>query len=1060
MPSFLLNPLFVFSLTLFLSAFFLFWVELMVGKMILPTFGGTPAVWATCMFFFQIALLGGYTYAHAATTRFSLRRQLVLQTILILSPLLWFFVAPLGFTRGFEPNEKYPALWVILILAFLVGLPFFVVSTSAPLLQRWFGQTGHPAAKDPYFLYAASNLGSMLGLNGYIVVIEPLLSVKTQGIVWMTGFACLAGLTILAAYLVSRGAGIAAFAGVPGLALSEPTTPPSENIIPAPLDKPIEEPVIGNGPGEPGSSEPNGDGPSKTDGSGDKPADSEAGESVQVAEKSVATGLKGAKRWRKKAQETSSQAITKTPSSKKQSAKERPSLTLPELGGEPSVRQELYWILLGFVPSSLMLGATTFMTTDIASLPLFWTIPLDIYLLSFILVFSRLPKWVHHTMVLSLPVAVLLLAFIIVQDYKPERHFLGIPPIVLIFMIHLATLFIVAMVCHGELAKARPSTQYLTGYFLCMSFGGVLGGTFNALIAPVVFNSIAEYQLVMVIACMLLPPLALETKSTLNRWIDNGLAIGLGAAGLYAVVQWVKFLIRAVEANEGIDLATILSAYFYIPGIKPGPTAIVLWSALLLGLLIYMGPPTFAWLARKTSRPVWLNHYVNGRQDPWYYRHLDVLLPVALFLLTAELIRRNPFETWNFQWLANLFKVKETQIVQVFTYGLPVALCYGFAEQPIRFGLGVGAILLAGAWQTEQSHVLYQERSFFGVLKVERSGPFHRLLHGTTLHGMQLVGSNEPLTYYHKTGPVGQAYKAIVSGAHAKDDVAFIGLGTGTMASYVNPGQTATFYEIDPTVIRISEDMGYFTYLRDCKNRNALAGSDILGTFGGLMMQDQPLTSLVGYHLATTKGNYRFDVGDARLRLKYAPDHSYRLIVVDAFSSDAIPIHLITKEAVQLYFEKLTEDGIACIHISNRYLELGPVLGNIAKELDLVAVQQYDNETEIGRRMFPGKNSSDWVMLAKKQKTLDELQWYNSFNSVQSMLDFPQVLKEQGWTKRGERAQGYQNTLQLNALGAMLGANALQFAADESHWNPQAPEPTQSTWTDDYSNIISIFRWK
>src|SRR5262245_41590210 len=154
----------------------------MVGKMILPTFGGTPAVWATCMFFFQIALLGGYTYAHAATTRFSLRRQVLFQTVLILLPLAWFVVAPLGFARGFEPDEKYPALWVILILAFLVGLPFFVVSTSAPLLQRWFGQTGHPAAKDPYFLYAASNLGSMLGLNGYIIVIEPLLSVKTQGI--------------------------------------------------------------------------------------------------------------------------------------------------------------------------------------------------------------------------------------------------------------------------------------------------------------------------------------------------------------------------------------------------------------------------------------------------------------------------------------------------------------------------------------------------------------------------------------------------------------------------------------------------------------------------------------------------------------------------------------------------------------------------------------------------------------------------------------------------------------------------------------------------------------
>jgi spermidine synthase len=698
----------------------------------------------------------------------------------------------------------------------------------------------------------------------------------------------------------------------------------------------------------------------------------------------------------------------------------------------------LHWIALAFVPSSMFIGATNYMSTDIAAIPLLWIIPLGIYLLSFILVFSRLPSWVHHVMVLSLPVAMLLLVFIIVQDYKPERHFLGIPPIVLIFIIHLATLFIVAMVCHGELARARPATQYLTGYFLCMSFGGVLGGTFNALIAPVVFNSLAEYQLVMVVACMLLPPLAMETKSSLNRWIDNALAIGLGAAGLYAAIQWVKRIMRVVEENPSVDLGKIIENTFYIPGIKPGVTAIVGWCALAAALLLYMGPPTFAWLARKTSGIAWLNHYVNGRKEAWYYRYLDVFLPFALFLLTAELIIENPFKNWGFGWLIRIFwgevapgsdafEAHHGQIVRVFTYGLPVALCYGFAEQPIRFGLGVGAILLAGVWQTEQSHVLYQERSFFGVLKVEKTGPFNRLLHGTTLHGMQLVGSNEPLTYYHKTGPVGQAYQAMISGEHSKDPVAFIGLGTGTMASYINPGQTATFYEIDRTVINISEDMGYFSYLEDAKKRG---------------------------------GNYKFEVGDARLKLKDAPDHSYRLIVVDAFSSDAIPIHLITKEAVQLYFEKLTEDGIACIHISNRYLELGPVLGNIAKELNLYAIQQYDNETRIGARMFPGKNSSDWVMLARKKETLDRLEAYNAFNTIQGMLDYPEVLKDQGWTRRAEKAQTYQNIFQLNALGALLHANALQFACDDSHWNPQPPEPTQSTWTDDYSNIISIFRWK
>jgi spermidine synthase len=881
-----------------------------------------------------------------------------------------------------------------------------------------------------------------------------------QGVTWMIAYSLLAGLTVVCGLMVIRN-----LSGRTDLKLApagDVPLPPSDQIMekPAPVesftDKP---PSADSGDKEAAESD---NGADASDGESEKPPE-------EVAEKQVAVALKGAKRWRKKKVEAS-QAITRSAPSKK-APKSVPAMETPALAGQPTMATMLHWIALAFVPSSMFIGATNYMSTDIAAIPLLWIIPLGIYLLSFILVFSRLPSWVHHVMVLSLPVAMLLLVFIIVQDYKPERHFLGIPPIVLIFIIHLATLFIVAMVCHGELARARPATQYLTGYFLCMSFGGVLGGTFNALIAPVVFNSLAEYQLVMVVACMLLPPLALETKSTLNWWIDALLAIGLGAAGLYAAIQWVKRLMRLAEENPTVEFRKIVDISFSIPGVKPGVTAIVVWCALLAVLLVYMGPPTFAWLARKTSGWPWLNQYVNGRKQPWYLRHLDVLLPLALFLLTAELIIENPFKNWGFGWMIRLFwgdvapgseayDTHHGQIVRVFTYGLPVALCYGFAEQPIRFGLGVGAILLAGVWQTEQSHVLYQERSFFGVLKVEKTGPFNRLLHGTTLHGMQIVGSDEPLTYYHKTGPVGQAYRATISSGHERDNVAFIGLGTGTMASYVNPGQMATFYEIDRTVINISEPGEYFTYLQNCKKRNALGGNDTIGTLGALMMQDQPLSAPIICQLASTKADYHFEVGDARLKLRDASDHSYRLIVVDAFSSDAIPIHLITKEAVQLYFEKLTEDGIACIHISNRYLELGPVLGNIAKELNLHAIQQYDNETRIGARMFPGKNSSDWVMLAKKKETLDWLQWYNSFNTIQGMLDYPEILKEQGWTRRAEKAQTYQNIFQLNALGALLHANALQFAADDSHWNPQPPEPTQSTWTDDYSNIISIFRWK
>ncbi len=397
------------------------------------------------------------------------------------------------------------------------------------------------------------------------------------------------------------------------------------------------------------------------------------------------------------------------------------------------------------------------------------------------------------------------------------------------------------------------------------------------------------------------------------------------------------------------------------------------------------------------------------------------------------------------------------RIILVFTYGLPIALCYGFAEQPLRFGLGVGAILLASGVAGNQGlqmdaegrykKNLHQERSFFGVLKVEEDGyrrgdelvaTYNRLLHGTTLHGMQRIGSNEPLTYYHRTGPVGHAYEALLSGEHAKDPVAFIGLGTGTMASYIKPEQTGTFYEIDTAVIAISDrhgDDAYFTYLKNCRDR---------------------------------KGIYKFTIGDARLKMRDAPDHSYRLIVVDAFSSDAIPVHLITKEAVQMYIQKLTDDGVACIHISNRYLDLGPVLGNIAEDLKLHAIQLYDqydpeeyrdgSQNMVG--MFPGKNSSDWVMVAKKKETLDRIRWYDRTSTIQGLVEYPKVLEQVGYTERAKRAWTSQAVQEVNVLSAMVNPNGLQLFIDDSRWTNLPPSPHQAMWTDDFSNILSIFRWR
>jgi hypothetical protein len=272
----------------------------MVGKMILPLLGGTPAVWSTCMVFFQAALLGGYAYAHATTAWLGIRRQTILHLALLAVPLA---VLPLGVDAGRLPGgEANPVLGVLVLLSLSVGLPFFVVSATAPLLQQWFSHTGHRAARDPYFLYAASNLGSMLALLSYPVVIEPRLKLRDAGWLaqtrlWTLGYLLLAVLIVLCAVAVRRSA--TRTAAAPAAGGMAPAAPPSAE----------------------------------------------------------------AAAWSEAA---------------------------------PTIGQRLYWVALAFAPSSLLLGVTTYVTTDIAALPLLWVLPLAIYLLSFIIAFGGWRAALHR----------------------------------------------------------------------------------------------------------------------------------------------------------------------------------------------------------------------------------------------------------------------------------------------------------------------------------------------------------------------------------------------------------------------------------------------------------------------------------------------------------------------------------------------------------------------------------------------------------------------------------------------------------------------------------------
>lgn len=938
MPRFPLVMLIVFALTLFTSATLLFMVEPMIGKMILPLLGGTPAVWNTCMVFFQAVLLVGYGYAHFSTTWLGARKQAALHLVLLVLPFLFL---PLVVNRDLIKGGENPIVGLLLLLSLSVGLPMFVVSASAPLLQKWFASTSHPAAKDPYFLYGASNLGSMIALIGYPTVVEPHLRLGQQSFDWTIGYGLLAALTAVCAVFLWL-------------------------------------------------SPPNAESNTEMETIAAKNANKSGGRSSEAIQPSK-HGLHAGKA--PQSEPLSETTLTST------------------LSGEVTWLRVLRWVALAFVPSSLMLGATTYITTDIAAIPLLWVGPLALYLLSFIIVFSRVPAWVHKGMVLAMPLLVLMLLFFITSEWKSEGNILHLHWITWSLCMHLATLFVVSMVCHGELARDRPPPQFLTGYFLWMSVGGVLGGLFNALVAPMIFSGIVEYELVMVLACFLAPPLEPDKESPWGRRFD------LILAGLFAGIGLVLIAVR-------------LSAHdIPFEDLKDAP-----WPWELAALL---GAVAIGVVAALRAR--------ERKFDRW----MDLILPLCLATLFLGLFwgLRSDVVWARVVNLANSLHLSAKKSLPVLTFGVPLVLSYTFIERPLRFALGVGAVVLAsGFCSIFENSITYQERGFFGVLKIEhelyRYGEdafaFRRLVHGTTLHGMQFVHPqerrDEPVTYYHHTGPMGEIMM-VYNGEDTppeKMNIGVIGLGTGSMAAYARPGQHMTFYDIDPVVKRLSFDEGdgpfpYFTFVQDARARGA---------------------------------NMELVMGDARLTMEkkqLKDSEKYGIIVVDAFSSDAIPIHLITLEALDVYLDKLTQDGVVCFHISNRHLDLRPVLYNLARERGLAVIYQSDDREEDARSTaLLGKTSSSWVLLSRSQERLNKLIDLNDWENVRSEVRL-ELLPLSLWPDNGTGMVGQ----------AILIRNFLDEAMSKrpAPWKPLEPDESWpdlnkvGVWTDDYSNLLSVFWW-
>ncbi len=305
-------------------------------------------------------------------------------------------------------------------------------------------------------------------------------------------------------------------------------------------------------------------------------------------------------------------------------------------------------------------------------------------------------------------------------------------------------------------------------------------------------------------------------------------------------------------------------------------------------------------------------------------------------------------------------------------------------NRPVFVAALAGALFLFGGYRSIQLSLSdARTRSYFGVYTVTDYPADRRLAHGTTLHGIQLKPphSREPTTYYVPGSGVGQAMQALpeLYGPHAR--VGVVGLGTGTLACYARPGQDWRFFEIDPAIVSIARDSGKFTFLSECA----------------------PFARIV--------------VGDARLRLGQVAPASLDLLALDAFSSDAVPMHLLTREAFATYARALAQNGLLLVHISNRFMALSPVVAAAAQAGGWQASRlTYEPEPDFVARPAPGGGTA--------------------------------VRQEDNDADTGSQ------WIALSRDPAMLQ----RLAARGGGWEPLAAKPGFTPWTDDYASVLAVMR--
>jgi hypothetical protein len=701
--------------TVFLSAFLLFQVQLLIGKYILPSFGGAPAVWNTCMLCFQVLLLLGYAYAHVLSRQKRPRVQgkvhigLLLASLVVLLAVSTRWDSPLTPGPGWKPLPSDNPSWKILeLLGVTVALPFFLLSTTGPLVQKWLSLSS--SGKSPYRLYALSNAGSLLGLLSYPFLVEWAFTIKHQAWLWSLGYAL----------FVLLGAAIAW--QLPG-------------------------------------------------------------------------------------------------SAKAHGVEESSDSTAPGLSTGPGLGRCLLWVALSTCSSVMLLATTNLLCQDIAVIPLLWVLPLSIYLLSFIVAFEsnrwyrRSIFWPFYFLALGLALKTIFLGS---HDRAPLQ--------IVVFSLALLA---VCMVCHGELARSKPSPNYLTSFYFMVAIGGALGGVFVVLIAPHIFRGFWEFQIAL---------------------------LGCG---------FLLFLAFLLEDRSG---RTEQSA----------------WVATLAILMVFLLPQLPGLFPKLGSLSLLTKEYYTGSL-------------AAAFLVSRELVHRRRNHAVHIPADSRL----------LWKPAASAAL------------LGLFAIIAYAHTLFGTEYVLFQERNFFGVKYVLDSFDVIQLNNGSTMHGAEFKDSARrdiPTFYYRRNSGIGLLLSNYSRGASGQERlrVGLIGLGVGTLAAYGQPGDRFRFYEIDPVVIQLSVGpKRYFHFLED------------------------------------SQSTVETVLGDARLSLEREATQGelqkFDVLAVDAFSGDAIPVHLLTREAMGIYLQHLRgPDSVIAFHVSNRYLDLAPVLVGLSEYYHLQAVEIHD----------------------------------------------------------------------------------------------------------------------